>query len=449
MADSTLLEKNMVLALKRLNNVLQDVLIYPREHPELLRMLDHCLELLNLVFEHQKEIVILFIDKEVILNNRPNDTLTSSSALLIEKILSKKINRLVFIKGVNREDLLNFCHYLNESGSGHGKTSDPLKKRTFYHIVCERVGISRTSGFDENRNSAEKGEDPSINLLSREMNKAENLDYDYLVRYLSHITPQIINFQKELLFSGTLKAYNQNSFDHVLNVSVLSSLMGAALSFSETGIRQLSIAGLFHDIGKNQIPLEILNKHGKLTEEERRIMERHPELGAKSILFQPDFDETALIAAFEHHQNLDGLGYPPVNKKRAQHLISRIVAICDVYDALRGTRVYIGEMSPEEAYALMQDMKGKKFDPDLLDLFFQTIGVYPVGIKVELDTGEKAVVVKPNPDDIFRPDVYLLGSEETEFTPELLSRTSVSLMEKNNEGYRRSIVKSFPPVYGN
>ena len=167
------------------------------------------------------------------------------------------------------------------------------------------------------------------------------------------------------------------------------------------------------------------------------------------MLFQQDFDEVALIAAFEHHQNVDGQGYPRIHKKRFQHLISRIVAICDVYDALRGTRVYIGEMSPEEAYAIMQDMKGKKFDPDLLDLFFRTIGVYPVGIKVELDTGEKAVVVRPNSEDIFRPDVYILGSEEDEFTSELLSRPSVSLTERDNGRFRRSILKSFPPVYKN
>jgi hypothetical protein len=102
-------------------------------------------------------------------------------------------------------------------------------------------------------------------------------------------------------------------------------------------------------------------------------------------------------------------------------------------------------MSPEEVYALMQDLKGKKFDPFLLDIFYQCIGVYPPAIHVELDTGEKAIVVRSNPEDIFRPEVMLLGKKEEQEINE--KSRIVSLMEKSNGMYIRSIVKSLPPVY--
>jgi HD-GYP domain-containing protein (c-di-GMP phosphodiesterase class II) len=151
------------------------------------------------------------------------------------------------------------------------------------------------------------------------------------------------------------------------------------------------------------------------------------------------FSEIVVIAAFEHHRNFDGSGYPVSRKKRRPSLISRIIMIADFYDAVRGIRSYSTEKAPEEVFALMQNLKGKKFDPELLDLFFHIIGMYPPGTHVQLTTGETAIVTAHNPRDIFRPAVRLVT--DAAGTP-LEDGPEIALDEKHNNLFIRSVSRS-------
>ena len=441
-------EKTYALLLRTLSNLLQDERIYPEHHPEIERQLKTLLECLEDFFKKESEAGFMIVDEEIVINNRPCIELSKSLSSLIALFLEKKFSKLSFIKGVTGPELFRFVKLLNSQDAfpKEGNTwYDLLARNHITNIRCQNLSMG-----------VEKREDREVKIplfsetmlepdgiriqeLEKFLEESEKLDYDYLMSMLSHLTPQVLHHYKDLLFLGSLKAYNQNTFNHVLNVAVLSCMIAAAIGLPEEMLDKISVAGFLHDIGKDAIPLEVLNKPGKLSAEERAVIEKHPQYGAKTILFGETLNEIALIAAFEHHMNFDGTGYPSVFRKRQANLISRIVAIADVYDALRGTRIYTGEMSPEEVYALMQDSKGKKFDPHLLDVFFQCIGVYPPAIHVELDTGEKAVVVRPNPEDIFRPDVMLMESGE--------KGKVISLMEKENGMYIRSITKSLPPVY--
>jgi putative nucleotidyltransferase with HDIG domain len=170
-----------------------------------------------------------------------------------------------------------------------------------------------------------------------------------------------------------LKEFDQYTTTHSLNVSVLSMGMAEIIGCSPAEVRMFGVAGLLHDIGKMRIPLDVLTKPGKLTPEERLLMNRHPADGAR-IIIQTDGDlDVAAVVAYEHHIMLDGGGYPSVHYSRACTLASRLVHVCDVYDALRTRRPYREAWSSSDAEAYLEERAGVEFDPDLVASFLKML----------------------------------------------------------------------------
>jgi putative nucleotidyltransferase with HDIG domain len=166
-----------------------------------------------------------------------------------------------------------------------------------------------------------------------------------------------------------LKEFDQYTTTHSLNVSVLA--MGLAERIGATGrdVAACGVAGLLHDIGKTQVPLEVLTKPGKLTAAERALMNRHPEYGAREILRADQGLELAAVVAYEHHMALDGSGYPSVSQSRPCHPTSRLIQVCDVFDALRTRRPYREAWSVERATSLLGERSGIEFEPTLVEAF--------------------------------------------------------------------------------
>lgn len=166
-----------------------------------------------------------------------------------------------------------------------------------------------------------------------------------------------------------LKEFDQYTTTHSLNVSVLAMALAEALSLSPKEVRAIGVSGLLHDVGKTRIPLDVLTKPGKLTDEERRIMNRHPSDGARMIL-QSDADlELAAVVAYEHHIMLDGGGYPTLHYCRGCSFGSRLVHVCDVYDALSTRRPYREAWPQEKTLAYLDERAGTEFDPFLVAAF--------------------------------------------------------------------------------
>jgi hypothetical protein len=176
------------------------------------------------------------------------------------------------------------------------------------------------------------------------------------------------------------------------------------------------VAGLLHDIGKVRIPLEVINKPGKLTVEEWEQVKRHPVEGALILSDLPGVTRLAMVAAFEHHQHGEVRGYPEVDDQPQQHLFSQIVALCDAYDAITSARVYYSLQKPlDQAVRILLDKRGSAFDPILVKAFVNMVGIFPVGALLKLDTGEIGMVVHQTR-DLLRPRLLLLdkfdGSEK-------------------------------------
>lgn len=183
-----------------------------------------------------------------------------------------------------------------------------------------------------------------------------------------------------------LKEFDQYTTTHSLNVSVLSMALAETLGFRSQDVRAIGVAGLLHDIGKVRIPIEILTKPGKLTDEERAIMNRHPVDGAQYLMQSHDDLSLAATVAYEHHILLNGGGYPKLYYKRDCATASKLVHVCDVFDALGTTRPYRPAWPIEDVIAYLEVRAGTEFDADLVSAFIRTMQQGRAQIRVLTDT---------------------------------------------------------------
>jgi putative nucleotidyltransferase with HDIG domain len=166
-----------------------------------------------------------------------------------------------------------------------------------------------------------------------------------------------------------LKEFDQYTTTHSMNVSVLAMALGEFLELGGATVRALGVAGLLHDLGKVCIPRDILIKPGKLTDAERQVVREHPIVGARMLLASPDPMELAAVVAYEHHIMLDGGGYPSLYDSRGAQYASRLVHVCDVYDALRTNRPYRHAWDSERALGYIESRAGVEFDPPIAQAF--------------------------------------------------------------------------------
>jgi putative nucleotidyltransferase with HDIG domain len=168
-----------------------------------------------------------------------------------------------------------------------------------------------------------------------------------------------------------LRQYDEYTTTHSLNVSVLTMGLAEQMGLGAREVRTFGVAGLLHDLGKVRVPIEILNKPGKLTDEERAVMQRHPVDGARLILTSDRELDLAAAVAYEHHIMIDGGGYPHCHFRRSCHPASALVHVCDVYDALRTNRPYRGAWEAARVMEYIEERAGKEFDPDVARKFVE------------------------------------------------------------------------------
>lgn len=268
-------------------------------------------------------------------------------------------------------------------------------------------------------------------------------------RVVQSMVDLLLQEESTLLGLTTLRCHDVYTHNHSVNVCILALALGQRLGFSKGKLSELGMAALFHDIGKADIPVEILNKPTDFTEDEWRIMRKHPILGVKTLIKLKGLNELTirmLTGAFEHHLNYDKSGYPRLATPWYLTLSGRVISISDCYDALTSSRVYNRvPYSPDKALKFMLTKSGKAFDPTLLKIFVNVIGIYPIGTLVLLDTGELAVVMQTNLnlDRGDRPKVKLI----TDMAGNELDGDIVDLTETDSAGrYRKSITKTVDPT---
>jgi HD-GYP domain len=205
-----------------------------------------------------------------------------------------------------------------------------------------------------------------------------------------------------------MRVMNDYHFSHNVAVCVLSIMTGISLGYDDLKLSLLGIGAILHDIGKAKIPLGILNKRGKLTTEEYEKIKLHTQKGHEILKECKDIHHLSAAIAWQHHERMDGSGYPCGLKGSQISEFARVVAVADVYDAMSTDRIYRKRYLPHEVIEYIRDQKYSKFDPELTLAFLQNIAPFPIGCNVMLNTGEQGVVTKVTKDFLARPVVRII-----------------------------------------
>ncbi len=383
----------------------------------------------------------------------------ASYQYLIDEFRNRGLSGFAFGGKVSPPEVKKFVRLFLDvdmkASDPHEEFSASLTKLSVEHLVPLRTVVPQSGAINveearDSRKVAKRTFYRAIEATKTVMLSARDkrpVDLRKAKRAVQSIVDLILNQEFSLIGLTAIKNHDEYTFQHCVNVSILSISLGQRLGLSKKMLGELGVAAILHDLGKATIPGWVLNKPGKLTAEEWKLMTDHPVQGVKMISKLRGLNELALramIVAFEHHLNIDGSGYPKLGDHLEMSLFSRIVAISDCFDAMTAHRSYRKTpFTPYEALHHMLIANKEKFDPLLIKAFVNTVGMYPAGTVVLLDTNEIGVVMEHNSHDIFRPKVKIVADRDRKRVSGAV--VDVSHKEPGSDTYAVGIVSALSP----
>lgn len=403
-------------SLRGLVSSLQLARIYPREHPKFRESLESAYNSLQGLLGERSELVIGIIGEELAFEKEIFFDLSKSVRPFIQYLKERGIERVAFIRGVTKEELLAFIIFLITPKDEIGRAGQEyLLDKGIKNITVGKIRAGDDSLRKEVLDSVSylRQYEDSLSKVSVSLDsivKNEAFDYPQLKYALVNMMENLFKSYQELLKLAALKRHDMSTFSHLLNTAILSMYFSFRLGFNKEDVLNIGMAALFHDIGKIYVSGQLIKSPDKLSDEEFEMMKSHTELGSDILLRHiKKLGALPAIVAFEHHLRYDLKGYPKLYFASRPHMVSSIVSLCDVYDALNARRSYKKSYPPEFIYGLMLKEKGKMFEPELLRRFFMVMGVWPVGTLISLTDKSVAVVREANEDDIFSPKVEIIS----------------------------------------
>lgn len=279
------------------------------------------------------------------------------------------------------------------------------------HPAQESMRYPITASLQEELPVARRIHDDTRHLIQgfvNDIRMGKSINTEGAKQIVSEMVDTIVHNPNALLCFTELKNRDEYTSIHSLNVCVMALAFGRHLGLEREKLNELGIGALLHDLGKLKVPLEILNKPGRLTDEEKKIMDAHPAYGREILEKSGGVPRSALDIAYSHHERSNGKGYPEGRRSFELSLFSKVVAIVDVYDAITSDRAYHNGMASHEALKRMYEWRKTDFDVELVEKFIQCLGIYPVGSVVELNTGDVGLVVEVDPAHRLKPKVLLV-----------------------------------------
>ncbi len=392
--------------LRRLAAVLRSGQLYASDHPVIRRNLDAMSDALEPFLRAGPSVVIGVVGDDIIVD----DLLLSKVdglAGFVRRLKYLGVERITIDRGASLDELATLASALATMvpRSNGGAPEFP----SLPHVRVGRVSASqRTENATADLGAFKRLYDEAVSAAEGvwECARTERMPDATVARTMVDDLAQAVSQNRTLLLAlTTLKNYDNYTFTHMVNVSILTMGQARALGIDGALLREFGLAALMHDIGKVRTPLEILQKPDRLTDDEFAIMRRHTVDGAEILRATPDIPTLAPVVAFEHHLRIDGSGYPRGITRRSLNLGTMLCSVADVYDAMRSQRSYQKAFPSDRILEVLKQSDGQQFDRHLVRRFSQLIGIYPVGNLVRLDTGETAVVVKVHAPDPRRPHV--------------------------------------------
>jgi putative nucleotidyltransferase with HDIG domain len=415
---------------------LQTAKLYDTSHPIFRKSVEKAFASLEEALEGNEELAIGIVGEELAFEKEIFFDLSKFVKQAILYLKSRGIERMVFYLGVEQDELAQFIAFLAApKDEAQGDPQELLSLRGVRNIAVGKVRTSEAGpGEREKKPTLQRIYDNSAEKVGQSVTNALNLEkLDHMaLRFSLHNVMENLSTQyRELLKLTTVKQHNMETFTHLLNVAILSMYFTSKLGFAKEVVLDIGVAALFHDIGKLYISRKVVAKKETLTEAEFSQIKSHTVLGAELMLKYTDsLGILPVVVAFEHHLKYDLSGYPKLKYLHKPNLASMIVSICDVYDALSARRGYKADYPPDLIYRIMTKDRGKAFDPELTDRFFQIMGVWPIGSIVSLNDARIAVVTEQNESDIFSPKVEVIHPGDRKETIDLQAQQGAIKIDK-------------------
>ena len=297
-----------------------------------------------------------------------------------------------------------------------GEVSSPSEKIFFEKIPpTPQTPVQEKAVFsDEAKRAARicaKGKEAVLSMF-QEARMGKAIEADAAAPLVEEISNSVLRNQGALISLARLKTADDYTYMHSVAVCALMIALARQLGLDEQQTRDAGMAGLLHDLGKALIPVEVLNKPGKLTDEEFKLVKTHPEEGYKLLQNGKGISEVTLDVCLHHHEKMDGSGYPKGLNSEAISLYAKMGAVCDVYDAITSNRPYKAGWDPAESIKRMAEWKGH-FDPTVFHAFVKSLGIYPIGSFVRLESGKLGVVVEQGEQSLLKPKIRVFFSTKS------------------------------------
>ncbi len=345
--------------------------LYAPDHPTAQEQLRRAAELLGRAAGEHGDATVLFLDDRVAFGDR----ILPSSAGMVEgigaRLRGRGIDYLRFNRGFSQEDTLQVVRALSKDAPADA-TAHVNSRFSFGVLAEDDDGPAVVAAPSAGAQAVGERAD-TLRETWQQVHAGQVAVMDNVGCLVAEIRTALLSAGGVLPSLATLKRFDEYTFIHTINVAMLSASLAEAVGLGPKQVHELTVAALLHDVGKECIPTEILNKSGKFTDEEFRVVQRHPVDGARMLYNTDQVPAVAPIVAFEHHMHIDGSGYPAVGRPRGLHLASRIVQVADVFDALRTVRPYRAAMPVEKIVNILLEQRGTKLDAELVETFIAQV----------------------------------------------------------------------------
>jgi len=437
--------------------------IYGRKNVVIDRLTQECLQVINDTLQSEDNLFFKIVRDNFFFNNIRIIVKADKYPIFKafwQEMRRRRIGEMEFSAEMDPDNLKDLIYLLAGLEENNESNYLYIQKQLEYRNI-ESVHVNKLESFkdediyidsEDQRRYSKEIYFKTIGLVKEvveSINQQKALNIRKAKRLMQNAVNAIMQDDSTLLGLANIKNYDEYTFNHSVNVAIYAIALGQRIGIPKKHLSHLGMAGLFHDIGKTKIPKEILNKTGKLSPEEWSMMRFHPVIGTELIMRMKEWGElsTRMInGAFEHHLRYDLTGYPRLTRKKKITLFGRIITIADFYDALVRPRVYNRfPYVSEKILGIMLERSGKDFDPAIVKVFINMIGVFPLGTLVLLNTNEMGIVTQIHEETelIDRPKVCLIYYGNGEYRRGNV--VDLREMDQGTNDFKRCIVKTLDP----